>query len=326
MTRFLGAHVGSCHGLAIASAADGRGTRSAYGRGMTSRPKIVVGIDGSRSGDDALAFARALAEALGAGLILTHAYGRGEDRAGARAILEARRAELGDIEVELAPFADLSAARALHCVAAARRAGLVVVGPSHRAGLGRIVPGSTGQQLVHDTPRAVAVVPRGWQPRPEHPLTHIGCAYDGSPEAGAALATAVTLTRELGGHLDVMRAFWSAPLSGVSGIAAAADLEARGHAGLGTVVQDLPADVDARARLMLNDPARAIVARSRGIDLLVLGSRAYGPLRSVWAGSVARQVLNDAACPVIVVPRGVHPPLVGPPRPQVAQPERSQAS
>ena len=292
---------------------------------MTREPKIVVGIDGTSSGDDALAFARALAEALGAGLILTHAYGPDEDRDAARAILEARRAELGEVDAELDPYADPSAARTLHRVAAARRAALVVVGPSHRADLGRIVPGSTGQQLVHDTPRAVAVVPRGWRARPEHPLGHIGCAYDGFPQAEAALAAAVTLTRALGGRLDVMRAFWSPPLSGASGIALAADLEARGQAGLGRVVQELPADVDAHARLLLNDPARALVARSQELDLLVIGSRAYGPLHSVWAGSVARQVLNEAACPVIVVPRGVRPELTGGSRPRSAQFEGSEA-
>ena len=295
--------------------------RSAYGQGMTTEPKIVVGIDGTSSGDDALAFARALAVALGAGLVLTHSHGPDEDRDAARAILEARRADLGeaDVDVELEPFANPSAARALQRVAAARRAALVVVGPSHRAGLGRVVPGSTGQQLVHETPRAVAVVPRGWRPRAENPLAHIGCAYDASPEAEAALAAAVTLTQELGGRLDVMRAFWSPPLSGASGIALAADLEARGQAGLGRVVQALPADVDAHARLLLNDPARALVARSREVDLLVIGSRAYGPLHSVWAGSVGRQVLNEAACPVIVVPRGVRPELTGRPRRRAAR-------
>ena len=291
---------------------------------MTSRPTIVVGIDGTSSGDDALAFARALAEALGAGVILTHAFAPGENRAGARAILEARRLELGDIDVELEPFADPSGAPPRPPGGAPRRAALVVVGPSHRAGLGRIVPGSTGQQLVHDTARAVAVVPRGWQPRAEHPRPHVGCAYDGSPQAEAALATAVTLTRELGGRLDVMRAFWSPPLSGAAGIALAADLEARGQAGLGRFVQGLPTDVDAHARLLLNDPARAIIACSRELDLLLLGSHAYGPLHSVWAGSVARQVLNDAACPVIVVPRGVRPELTGGPRPRSAQLEGSE--
>jgi nucleotide-binding universal stress UspA family protein len=293
---------------------------------MTKGPKIVVGIDGSSSGDDALAFARALAEALGAGLILTHAYGPDEDRRAARALLEARRPGLGDVDVELGPFADPSAARALHRVAAARRAQLVVVGPSRRARLSRIVPGSTAQQLVYDTPRPVAVVPRGWRSRAAASLDHIGCGYDGSPEAVAALTTAVALTRAAGGRLDVMRAFRSPPPSGAAAMAIVADLEARGQAGLERVVQELPPDLDAHARLMLNDPARALVARSRELDVLVLGSRARGPLHSVWAGSVSRQVLNEAACPVIVVPGGVRSALIDPASTWAAQTEGSVPS
>ena len=43
---------------------------------MTRHPRIVVGIDGTGRGDDALAFARLLAPALRSGLLLVHAYGR----------------------------------------------------------------------------------------------------------------------------------------------------------------------------------------------------------------------------------------------------------
>jgi nucleotide-binding universal stress UspA family protein len=48
-----------------------------------------------------------------------------------------------------------------------------------------------------------------------------------------------------------------------------------------------------------------LVKASEQLDLLVLGSRAYGPLRSVLLGSVSRRVTAGAHCPVIVVPRGV---------------------
>ncbi|HZV72143.1 MAG TPA: universal stress protein [Conexibacter sp.] len=34
------------------------------------------------------------------------------------------------------------------------------------------------------------------------------------------------------------------------------------------------------------------------------GSRAQGPFRRVLLGSVSTHLLRDAACPVIVVPRG----------------------
>jgi hypothetical protein len=45
------------------------------------------------------------------------------------------------------------------------------------------------------------------------------------------------------------------------------------------------------------------------LDLLVCGSRGYGPLRAVLLGSVSRVVTSAAACPVIVLPRGVRASL-----------------
>ena len=278
---------------------------------MTRGPQIIVGVDGTNRGDDALAFARLVAETTGAMLILTHAYGPGETRAQARATLVARESAAGDVQVELMPFADSSPARALERVASMRHARLVVVGSSRRARLGRIVPGSTGVQLLQEAPCAIAVVPHDWQPPTEAPLRRIGCAFDGSPEAQNALEAAVALARATDGELDVMRAFWSPPLSGPQALAVAADLEIRAGIGLGRAVQSLPADVHPRARLLLNDPADALVARSHDLDVLVMGSRGHGPVRAVWAGSVSARVTREAWCPVIVVPRGVRAALAG---------------
>jgi nucleotide-binding universal stress UspA family protein len=276
---------------------------------MTTRPQIVVGIDGSSRGDDALAFALALGEAVGTGVLLVHAYGPGEG-APARAILASRGSSPASVPVESVAYGDDSAARALDRVAAARSASLIVVGPSHRAGLGLVLPGSTGQQLVRRTRRAVVVVPRGWRPAGDPPLRRIGCGYDGSAESQAALGAAVALTRLTGGELEVMRAFWFPPLAGPQAIAASADLEARARAGLGEAVQRLPEDLPARARVLRNDPARALVAQSRELDLLVLGSRAHGPLSAALAGSISGPVIREAACPVLVVPRGMRPELL----------------
>jgi nucleotide-binding universal stress UspA family protein len=39
-----------------------------------------------------------------------------------------------------------------------------------------------------------------------------------------------------------------------------------------------------------------------------MGSRGYGPLRAVLLGGVAGRVLRDAACTVLVVPRGAELP------------------
>jgi nucleotide-binding universal stress UspA family protein len=268
---------------------------------MTSQPTILVGIDGSTRGDDALAFAAVLARALRTGLLLVHAYGPGGDREHARTILAERREHV-DVPVDVVAYADPVPARALQRVASARRAAMIVVGPSHRAGFGLVLPGGTGQHLMAEAACAVAVVPRGWRPAEDSQLHHVGVGYDGTAQSRAAIHSAVALTRALGGSLDVMRAFWSAHPRDVAGYA---DLEARVQAGLGAVVQDLPEDVDAHARVLFNDPGKALVARSHELDLLLLGSRGKGPLASIWAGSVSSHVIREAACPVIVVPRGV---------------------
>ncbi len=44
-------------------------------------------------------------------------------------------------------------------------------------------------------------------------------------------------------------------------------------------------------------------ACEEGVDLLVLGSRGYGPMARVLLGSVSRQIVQDAPCPVLAVSR-----------------------
>jgi nucleotide-binding universal stress UspA family protein len=67
----------------------------------------------------------------------------------------------------------------------------------------------------------------------------------------------------------------------------------------------VPVDVEA----LVGEPAEVLVDLSQHLDLLVCGSRGYGPARAVLLGSVSRRVASEAHCPVIVVPRGVKAPL-----------------
>jgi nucleotide-binding universal stress UspA family protein len=226
---------------------------------MTRRPKIVVGIDGTPRGEDAVAFATVLARVLETGLLLAYIYGPEETLADAHALLDPRRDALTGVAAEVTAYADASPARGLARVATARNADIVVVGSSHRAGIGLVVPGSTGERLLHDSSRAVAVVPTYWRSRHTEPLVRIGCGYDGSLQSGAALATATALTERTAGELDV---------------------------------------VDAIAG---DDSARELIARSRELDLLVLGSRGKTPINAVLTGSVSSHVIREAACPVLVV-------------------------
>jgi nucleotide-binding universal stress UspA family protein len=51
------------------------------------------------------------------------------------------------------------------------------------------------------------------------------------------------------------------------------------------------------------DPADELATMAEHLDLLVLGSRAYGPGGRLLSGSTSTQLARRAACPLLVVPR-----------------------
>jgi len=61
----------------------------------------------------------------------------------------------------------------------------------------------------------------------------------------------------------------------------------------------VPIDIDVDDR----DPRDLLVAASSEVDVLVCGSRCYGPHPATLRGGVTRHVTAEAACPVIVVAR-----------------------
>ena len=59
----------------------------------------------------------------------------------------------------------------------------------------------------------------------------------------------------------------------------------------------------AESQLEVGNPANVLADASEGLDLLLIGSRGYGPMHAVMVGGVSGQVVREAACPVIVFPR-----------------------
>jgi nucleotide-binding universal stress UspA family protein len=59
--------------------------------------------------------------------------------------------------------------------------------------------------------------------------------------------------------------------------------------------------------LLDGDAATQIAKASEHLDLLVLGSRGYGPLGAVLLGSVSSALVRTARCPVVVIPRSATP-------------------
>jgi nucleotide-binding universal stress UspA family protein len=237
---------------------------------------ILVGYDGRPSGRDALALARGLAAIEGAELVLcvaleldplatpADAYERAMAEAEERLTADAARV-LGETPFRLRVVGGVSAPRALHEVAEDERADVIVLGSTHRHGLGRVVPGSVAERLLHGAPCAVLVAPSGFGDREGFEIRSIGVGYDGRTEAGHARQVAEALAADLNAELTTITVG-----------------EGEG------------------------DPAEVLVSRSSDLDLLVVGSRGYGPLRHALVGNVSWDVMRKAACPVLVVPRSAH--------------------
>ncbi|MDX6664650.1 MAG: hypothetical protein QOG68_856 [Solirubrobacteraceae bacterium] len=227
-------------------------------------------------------------------------------------------AELRDtaVEVECRKLQGTSAARALHEAAEKEDAGLVVLGSARSSAVGRVAAGATAQRLLHGSPGPVAVVPQDWSAERD-PQT-VGATYVHSPEGREALRGAHALARRAGAKLRVMTVVkhtegmhletdppipWMLDKREVVDVEGEHRLDAEQR--LREEVAELEGNVPVDAEALVGEPADVIVDFSKGVDLLVCGSRGYGPARAVLLGSVSRQVMTQAHCPVIVLPRGV---------------------
>ena len=137
-------------------------------------------------------------------------------------------------------------------------------------------------------------------------------AYNATDESDAAVAAACTIARRFGADLRVIRVFDAtrvgtpALMTGPSYMPDFVDYEAKQREGLERAVAALPDDVSAKAVFVAGRPSAELAAQSEGVDLMVVGSRGYGPLAAVLLGGVTHGLVRKAACPVIVLPRGEH--------------------
>ncbi|MGY1616197.1 universal stress protein [Geodermatophilus sp. SYSU D00691] len=136
---------------------------------------------------------------------------------------------------------------------------------------------------------------------------------DGSAGARAALAWALAEAARRGAGLEVVSAFpvdfyWADPylLDTARIDEIRADTEARARAAVEEVRAEVGTadDVDVQVLVVAGPPSGHLVQRSAEADLLVVGSRGRGGVRSTVAGSVALHCAAHARCPVVVVHPG----------------------
>ena len=237
---------------------------------------FIAGFDGSPAAETAVRMTMRLASGTGAPVVVAHAFAPGHDIAEARAASDELLAGIDEPSARTRSIAAHFAAEGLRDVASYEGAALLAVGRTHHGALGRALTDSVPGQLIHHSPCPVLVVPADGRTA----LGVIGVAFDGSQESREALGVARDIASSVGARI-VLLTVGTAP----AGHDGATDVEQRtfdGPAG--------PALVEACAD---------------GIDMLVAGSRARGPIATVVAGSVSRHLAHHAPCPVLVVPRGV---------------------
>jgi nucleotide-binding universal stress UspA family protein len=165
--------------------------------------------------------------------------------------------------------------------------------------------GSVANSLLNGAPTDVAVAPHGYAEGDHGPLREIAVGYDGAPESELALRRAEALAKRSNARLElitVVRPPVSGPMlaPGVYTPQVPPEPEKVIEAGLRSVDRALAA----RTRRIEGDPGPELAkACEDGTDLLVVGSRGYGPMTRVLLGSVSRQVAQKAPCPVLVARR-----------------------
>lgn len=289
--------------------------------------KLIIGLDPEHEqGRDALELGAILAETLAATPVMVAALPFALNVMSAHKLEESLREDTEELFAaaadrlkalgpETRAVASRSPAEVLGELATAEDALVIAIGSTHRGPLGRVFPGSAGENLLRGAPCAVAIAPRGYAARDEHRFVRIGVAFDGSPEAWTALETAIGLAERLHARLSLVtvaepvRVGYRDALAALGGAAIPIHEEEEKQGVLRLGLARVSDGVPVEGRLAIGEAGRQIAEAAETFDLLVIGSRGYGPLRRTLLGSASGRAIRSAPCPVLVLPRaaGVDP-------------------
>lgn len=281
---------------------------------------ITVGFDGFTEGRDAVVLGAAIARATGAALMLVAVQPAPPFPFPGwnwKVLHTDADRSLRQLRRELAPDARTtvelgwSIPSTLDRVAQRERHDLLVVGSSRQARAGHVRIGSRTRELLSLPPYALAVAPRGLHAAGTVDLTRIGVGYDGGRESAAAVAVAGAIAAGAGARL-LIRAVVDDRIPEIlqtarTGFTPAQWSEAAGfeEERLRNEADELAAatGADAEVTVTRGRPASSLLELSEASDLLVVGSRRWGPAARVLLGSTGEALMHEAACAVLAVPR-----------------------
>ncbi len=131
-------------------------------------------------------------------------------------------------------------------------------------------------------------------------MREIGVAYDGSRESEHALALARELAAESGARLSAFQAVaLPMPTFGPGALPVSDTID--------KFVNDARDRIAALGGLephaAYGEPAEELAVYSASVDLLIVGSRGYGPLGRLIHGSTSRRLARGARCPLLILTR-----------------------
>jgi nucleotide-binding universal stress UspA family protein len=269
---------------------------------------VLVGVDGRPGGDDAVVLAQQLASP-GARVTLANIYGAAGWPPGSGMFLDDQHTEA---EAFLARERDRwpgtttvdacasTVGRGLHELAAQRAADLIVVGSTHRGIAGKVFIGDDTRAAFYRAPCAIAIALHGYA-MGKPPLTRIGVAYVATPESDWALAAARGLAESTGADITVMS------VVGPEDVRQLAPIPADWPSATAALVDQAQRKLDAidgvEGIAVSGGPREELTRFAEDVDLLIVGSRGYGPLGCVLHGSVSSYLERHVASALLIVPR-----------------------
>ncbi len=293
---------------------------------------VLVGVDGRPTGRDAIAFASrliardgklTLAHVHSGPMRPSHAVTPGllrEEREASAKLLEQERAS-SEVSAELVSIVGLSPGRALHQQAEEQHADLLVVGSCSRGVLGRTMLGDDTRGALNGAPCAVAIASLGYAEHPT-PLAKIGVGYDGSPESKLALRTARQIAQATRASVDALEVV-SLPTYGYTGI-----LPPLTGEGLDEMLQEASARMEklpeVHGHAVCGLTGEELATFTNTVDLLIVGSRGYGPMKRMMLGSTSGYLERHARCSLLVLPRGLAAEATDEEQPAESTPEPAE--
>jgi nucleotide-binding universal stress UspA family protein len=293
---------------------------------------IVVPLDGSAFGEQALPFALATARAAGAALCLVHVHREhafymvgtvpivdevedARQRTDEKAYLEglAQRLSAQAPQPVSVALLDQPIASAIAAHAASTHADLIVLTSHGRGGMSRFWLGSTADTLVRQTETPLLIV-RPNEARPgksaEPRLEHILIPLDGSALAEDILDHALALGSLSGARYTLIQAIdpdlvvYASPPAVVRADEQELQLlRAAAREYLDRIAERLRArDAHVQAKIVLGAPAPAILefAQSHSVDVIAMSTHGRGGVGRLLLGSVADKVIRGASIPLLL--------------------------